>query len=89
LVVPEKMAAPPVCVYCRRHPVEAVYRPFCSERCKLLDLAHWVDGDYRVAGESMADETTIEDADPAADPARAGSAPDFPDRPASSTRRTR
>jgi uncharacterized protein len=39
-----------------------VYRPFCSDRCKLLDLAHWVDGDYRVAGEPMADEATIEDA---------------------------
>jgi uncharacterized protein len=62
------MAARPVCVYCRRHPVEAAYRPFCSKRCKLLDLSHWVDGDYRIAGESMADETTIEDADPGAEP---------------------
>jgi len=43
---------------------ENKWRPFCSERCKLLDLSHWVDGDYRIAGESMTDETTIEDADP-------------------------
>lgn len=27
---------------------ENPYRPFCSERCKLLDLGHWVDEDYRV-----------------------------------------
>lgn len=24
------------------------YRPFCSERCKLLDLGAWADGDYAV-----------------------------------------
>ena len=24
------------------------FRPFCSERCKLLDLGNWVDGNYRV-----------------------------------------
>ena len=23
-------------------------RPFCSERCKLLDFGHWADEDYRV-----------------------------------------
>jgi|ETNmetMinimDraft_26_1059896.scaffolds.fasta_scaffold186530_2 endogenous inhibitor of DNA gyrase (YacG/DUF329 family) len=22
--------------------------PFCSKRCKLLDLSRWLDGDYRV-----------------------------------------
>jgi uncharacterized protein len=24
------------------------YRPFCSERCKLLDLGKWAGGGYRV-----------------------------------------
>ncbi|MEZ5422395.1 MAG: DNA gyrase inhibitor YacG [Pyrinomonadaceae bacterium] len=24
------------------------FRPFCSERCKLLDLGSWADGDYAV-----------------------------------------
>jgi uncharacterized protein len=24
------------------------YRPFCSERCKLLDLDNWLEGRYRV-----------------------------------------
>jgi endogenous inhibitor of DNA gyrase (YacG/DUF329 family) len=24
------------------------FRPFCSERCKLLDLGAWVDGEYAV-----------------------------------------
>ena len=24
------------------------YRPFCSERCKLIDLGRWLDGKYQV-----------------------------------------
>ena len=24
------------------------YRPFCSERCKMLDLGKWASGDYRI-----------------------------------------
>ena len=27
------------------------WRPFCSERCRLIDLGAWMDEDYRVAGE--------------------------------------
>jgi uncharacterized protein len=26
------------------------YRPFCSERCKLVDLGRWVSDEYRVPG---------------------------------------
>ncbi len=25
--------------------------PFCSSRCQLVDLGHWLDGEYRVPGE--------------------------------------
>ena len=42
----------PLCVFCRQRPSERVWRPFCSERCKLQDLARWADGSYRVPGES-------------------------------------
>lgn len=24
------------------------FRPFCSERCKLIDLGKWANGEYRV-----------------------------------------
>jgi len=24
------------------------FRPFCSARCKMVDLGRWVSGDYRV-----------------------------------------
>lgn len=29
------------------------YRPFCSERCKLMDLGQWATERYRVAGEPI------------------------------------
>ena len=34
------------------------YRPFCSERCKLVDLGHWLAEDYRLpVPEGEAEET--------------------------------
>ncbi len=30
------------------------FRPFCSERCKLIDFGAWVDGDYAVPAEEVA-----------------------------------
>lgn len=27
------------------------YRPFCSERCKLIDFGRWANEEYRVPGE--------------------------------------
>lgn len=29
------------------------FRPFCSERCQLVDLGKWVEGEYRVPGEQI------------------------------------
>ncbi|MEJ2078876.1 MAG: DNA gyrase inhibitor YacG [Acidobacteriota bacterium] len=29
--------------------------PFCSERCRLLDLGRWVDGSFRIPGEKVAE----------------------------------
>jgi endogenous inhibitor of DNA gyrase (YacG/DUF329 family) len=28
-------------------------RPFCSERCRLLDLGQWADESYRIAGQKQ------------------------------------
>lgn len=28
------------------------FRPFCSERCKLLDLGAWADEEYKLPAES-------------------------------------
>ncbi len=27
------------------------FRPFCSERCRLVDLGKWASEDYRIPGE--------------------------------------
>lgn len=37
------------------------YRPFCSERCKLLDFGAWADGDYALPAEVS--EMSEEDVD--------------------------
>ena len=47
------MSQSALCVFCRRHAVEQAWRPFCSERCKLQDLARWADGTYRVEAEPV------------------------------------
>jgi endogenous inhibitor of DNA gyrase (YacG/DUF329 family) len=36
-----------VCPSCGE-PVQAKHRPFCSSRCKQLDLGRWFNEDYRV-----------------------------------------
>lgn len=33
------------------------YRPFCSERCKLIDLGKWAGGEFRIEGEEPAEAT--------------------------------
>jgi endogenous inhibitor of DNA gyrase (YacG/DUF329 family) len=36
--------------------------PFCSDRCRLIDLGRWIDGDYAIPG-SQPPLPTSEDAD--------------------------
>lgn len=31
---------------------ESEYRPFCSERCKLIDLGVWADEEFVISSES-------------------------------------
>lgn len=44
--------------------VKNKYRPFCSERCKLIDLGQWANENYRIAGKPSPDGA---DANPADD----------------------
>lgn len=32
------------------------YRPFCSQRCKLIDLGAWLDGSHRIPGPELAED---------------------------------
>lgn len=46
------------------------WRPFCSERCKMVDLGAWVSESYRISGEDALDEEDSEDAGEDEDAAR-------------------
>jgi endogenous inhibitor of DNA gyrase (YacG/DUF329 family) len=39
------------------------FRPFCSERCKLIDLGRWVSEEYRVPGKPVAPDAVEDDED--------------------------
>lgn len=32
------------------------FRPFCSERCKMVDLGRWVNEEYRLPGKPVPSE---------------------------------
>jgi len=41
------------------------YRPFCSDRCKLIDLGEWADERYRIPGQKLDLEPDVDDDDEA------------------------
>jgi endogenous inhibitor of DNA gyrase (YacG/DUF329 family) len=61
--VPDSLRQPK-CARCRKHPVLADFRPFCSKRCADADLGSWLNGAYAIAG------GPVEDADDAPDSAK-------------------
>jgi endogenous inhibitor of DNA gyrase (YacG/DUF329 family) len=46
----------PVCRETIHYHTDNPYRPFCSERCRLIDLGQWLEEDYRVAGDPAPNE---------------------------------
>ena len=62
------MAADPVCTVCKK-PVPRPERgkmgdfPFCSTRCKALDLSYWLDGSYVVPDDDWGDAMMFEPQD--------------------------
>ena len=36
------------------------FRPFCSERCKMIDLGHWFEGSYTVPSKEPLSEEDLE-----------------------------
>ena len=40
---------------------EARYRPFCSERCKLIDLGDWAAENHRIADKTPLDTALSEE----------------------------
>jgi endogenous inhibitor of DNA gyrase (YacG/DUF329 family) len=41
-----------------------VFRPFCSERCRLIDLGDWASGKHAIASESSKDDPKKKSDDP-------------------------
>lgn len=39
------------------------YRPFCSERCKLIDLGEWASEGHKIPGQPVYDDVLSEDLD--------------------------
>jgi uncharacterized protein len=56
-----RMGEAPLCVLCRRHPIDVHWRPFCSERCRNEDLARWADGRYRIASDPIPTDPSPDD----------------------------
>jgi len=36
------------------------WKPFCSERCKLIDLGEWASEGHSIAGESVQEENSLD-----------------------------
>lgn len=44
------------CPTCKRETewsADAPYRPFCSERCRLIDLGAWLSEEHAIPGEEL------------------------------------
>lgn len=59
---PRKVRCPQCGTYIEYRP-ENPFRPFCSDRCKLIDLGAWAEERYAIAG-----NTDLDNAAPGADP---------------------
>ncbi|MBH68549.1 MAG: DNA gyrase inhibitor YacG [Rhodospirillaceae bacterium] len=55
-----KMIKKPSCPICNRV-MEREFKPFCSAKCKLIDLGSWLGGDYRLPSDEMPGEAEIID----------------------------
>jgi endogenous inhibitor of DNA gyrase (YacG/DUF329 family) len=58
-------AKPILCPICKKPvDVSGEHFPFCSDRCRLLDLGKWASGDYRVSSPVL-DPELLEDVEQA------------------------
>ena len=51
------------CPHCRKEAalVDNPYRPFCSQRCKMIDLGTWATEGYRIPGEKAPQDEDEQD----------------------------
>jgi len=53
------------CPICKKptHWEENSARPFCSERCKSVDLGHWAEGSYALPTDEISEAVQSENQD--------------------------
>ncbi len=49
------MTEPKPCPICRK-PMEPKFKPFCSERCRQVDLGKWLMESYSVPAQPLGEE---------------------------------
>lgn len=52
----QKIIDCPICGEKNTWHKDNIYRPFCSERCKLIDLGEWASDKHRIPGEPIPSE---------------------------------
>ena len=52
-ITPPRLVKCPTCNNTVAWTKEQQFRPFCSVRCKLIDLGEWVTEEKKIAGESV------------------------------------
>jgi hypothetical protein len=58
-------AKPILCPICRKEvPLDSPDVPFCSDRCRLIDLGKWASGDYKITS-PIFDPDLLEEAEQA------------------------
>ncbi len=58
------------CPYCGKiieYSLENPYRPFCTERCKMIDLGEWADEKFKIPTKNLDQEMATENDDPEVD----------------------
>jgi uncharacterized protein len=58
---PTRIVACPTCRKPARWSPENKYRPFCSDRCRLIDLGEWAGEGHRIPGDRTFDDILSED----------------------------
>jgi len=53
---PRKQVACPTCGKAVVWTEQAKWRPFCSERCRLIDLGEWLQESHRIPGSTQPPE---------------------------------
>jgi len=54
--IKKRMIACPTCKQLTEYSTDNAYRPFCSKRCKLIDLGLWASEQYAIPAEMNADD---------------------------------